>query len=116
MLECIVNAKAWASLPPDLQAIVSTAARATNDTMLAEFTARNAEALEQLVNEHEVQLRPFPPDVLKAFRDHAATICDEKAAADPMFARVYTSFRAYRDRVARWTRIAEEATLATRSL
>jgi TRAP-type mannitol/chloroaromatic compound transport system substrate-binding protein len=116
MLECIVNAKAWASLPPDLQEIVATAAAATNDTMLAEFTARNAEALEQLVTEHKVQLRAFPPDVLKVFRDHAATICDEKAAADPMFRKVYASFRGYRDRVARWTRIAEEASLAARSL
>jgi TRAP-type mannitol/chloroaromatic compound transport system substrate-binding protein len=116
MLECIVNARAWASLPPDLREIVATAAAATNDTMLAEFTARNAEALEQLVTEHKVQLRAFPPDVLKAFRDHAATICDEKAAADPMFRKVYASFRGYRDRVARWTRIAEEASLAARSL
>jgi TRAP-type mannitol/chloroaromatic compound transport system substrate-binding protein len=116
MLECIVNAKAWAALPPDLQEIVATAAAATNDTMLAEFTARNAEALEQLVTEHKVQLRAFPPDVLKAFRDHAAAICDEKAAADPTFRKVYASFRGYRDRVARWTRIAEEASLAARSL
>ena len=52
------------ALPPDLQAIVKYAARAANQDMLDEFTARNNAALRELVDEHGVQLRRLPDDVL----------------------------------------------------
>jgi TRAP-type mannitol/chloroaromatic compound transport system substrate-binding protein len=115
-LECLVNRAAFDKLPADLQEIVRTAARAVNDNMLAEMTARSAEALDQLVNVHKVQLRPFPPDVLKLLREMSEQICRERAAADPMFGKTYASFTKYRDSVVRWTRIADEAYLAARSL
>ncbi len=115
-LECLVNQKAFDALPPDLQEIVRTAARATNDNMLAEMTARSAEALDQLVNVHKVELREFPADVLKLLRDMSRQICEERAAADPLFGRTYASFTKYLKSVSSWTRIADEAYLRARSL
>ena len=43
-LELLVNRSAWESLPPDLQAILKTAARAGNADLLDELTAQNAAA------------------------------------------------------------------------
>ena len=40
------------------------ATRAINDDMLSEFTARNNAALRTLVDEHGVELRKLPDDVL----------------------------------------------------
>ena len=45
-LECFVNKQAYDKLPKDLQKIVAVACQAANNDMLAEFTARNGEALE----------------------------------------------------------------------
>ncbi|MDG1474814.1 MAG: TRAP transporter substrate-binding protein, partial [Porticoccaceae bacterium] len=63
-LELIINKDAYATLPDDLQAIVETAARAVNQDMLDEYTARNNEALISLVETHGVQLRKLPDEVI----------------------------------------------------
>jgi TRAP-type mannitol/chloroaromatic compound transport system substrate-binding protein len=115
-MECLINQKAFESLPSDLQEIVLTAARATNDTMLAEFNARSFEALDQLVNVHKVQLRAFPADVLRLLRDLSRQVVAEKAAADPLFRKVFDSFSKFEKGVAGWTRIADQAIVETRGL
>ena len=66
MLELIVNKDSFEALPADLQAMVTVAARAANQDMLDEFTARNNAALQDLVKNHGVQLRRLPDDVLQA--------------------------------------------------
>jgi len=115
-LECIINQQAFDSLPEDLQQIVLTCCKALNDVLLAEMTARSGEALVQLVDVHKVQLRAFPPEVLKLLRDLSNQIVDEKAAADPVFRKVLDSFRSFERSVAGWTRISDEAYLTTRTL
>ena len=56
-------------LPSDLQEIVRTASRAVNQDMLDEYTARNNQALETLVNTHGVILKRLPNDVLQKFKE-----------------------------------------------
>jgi len=114
-LECIVNQKAWNALPEDLQEIVTLACRATNDTMLAEFTARNDEALAVLVNEHGVQLRPFPPDVLAHLRTLSQEVLEDTAARDPLFKKILTSYQAFERQAAGWMKISEQAYLNARA-
>ena len=67
VLETLVNKDAFETLPADLQSILKVAARAVNQDMLDEYTARNNQALETLVNDHDVQLRKLPDDVLRRF-------------------------------------------------
>lgn len=114
-LELIVNRVAFESLPEDLREIVMTCAAATNDRMLAEFTARNAEALQTLVSDHGVLLRPFPDDVLRELRRLSEQVIDEAAARDPLFRRVLDSLRAFRDRSIPYIDIAERAYLNSRT-
>jgi TRAP-type mannitol/chloroaromatic compound transport system substrate-binding protein len=108
-LECIVNAPAFAALPADLQAIVETCCRAANDATLAEFTARNAQALDVLVREHRVELRQLPDDVLLALRRAADDVLEELAAADPLAQRAYDSMRKFMARTRAWHAVSEEA-------
>jgi TRAP-type mannitol/chloroaromatic compound transport system substrate-binding protein len=115
-LEGLINKKAFDALPKDLQAIVLTAAQATNDRMLAEFNARSPAALSALVNEHKVQLRAFPNDVLKLLRDLSHQVVAEKAGKDAQFKKVYDSFLKFQTEVIPWTRIADQAFVAARAL
>ena len=112
----VINRQAFADLPADLQQIVLTCCRAINDQMLAEFTARNSEALQTLDREYGVLLRPFPDDVLKRLRELSMQVIAEGAARDPLYARVYESVRAFQARSSAYLEVAEAAYLRTRRL
>lgn len=114
-IESIVNAGAWASLPRDLQVILETAVRHANDDVLAEFTARNAQALETLVNDHGVDVRPFPPEVLSALQREAAAVVADMAGDDPLHRRIIESQTAFSARVRAYHEITERAYMNARS-
>lgn len=115
-LELIVNKDAFESLPADLQAIVTYAARAANQDMLDEFTARNNAALKQLIEEHNVQLRRFPDEVLAKLRDSSQAILLEGAERDPMSAKIHASFTRFLENVTAYHRISEQAVLDARDI
>ena len=114
-LELMVNQEALAALPPDLQDIVRNAARVANQDMLAEYTARNNQALQTLVNEHQVDVRHLPDDVLARLRQLSDEVVAEVAAKDALSARVYQSFRDFRKQVMAWHDISERAYLNARA-
>ncbi len=114
-IESIVNAQAWASLPRDLQVILETAVRHANDDMLAEFTARNAQALQTLIDEHGVDVRPFPDDVLAALQAEAESVVAAMAGDDPLQQRILDSHAAFTASVRRYHEITERAYLNART-
>ena len=116
ILEAIVNKDAFDELPDDLQAIVRVACSAASRHIHAELTARSGRALKRMVEDHEVQVRPLPDDVLKAIHDTANAVVAELGQSSEQAKAVYDSFQAYRDAVTRWTRISEQAYLNARAL
>lgn len=115
-LETIINKDTFEDLPADLQTIVLMACRATNQNMLAEFTARNQTALDTLINEHGVELRRFPDEVLRRLKGLSVEVLEEIAARDPMARRIYDSQRSFLEKVSRWSAISEQAYFEARSL
>jgi TRAP-type mannitol/chloroaromatic compound transport system substrate-binding protein len=114
-LECMVNKQAFDALPAELRSIVSHAARVANQDMLAEYTARNNQALRTLVDEHGVELRKLPDDVLARLRELSDQVVAEIAEHDDMSRRVYASFQTFRDQVRQWSDISERAYLNARA-
>ncbi|WP_299981064.1 TRAP transporter substrate-binding protein DctP [uncultured Pseudoteredinibacter sp.] len=108
-LELLVNKEAFESLPADLQSIVETTARAINQDMLDEYTARNNAALKTLISEHGVQLKQLPKEVLAELRKHADEMYSEFAQKDPFFAKVYENYREFADQAAQYHDISEQA-------
>lgn len=115
-LETLVNKDAWDSLPADLQAIVRTATLAMDAEVPAEFTARNAIALDTLVNEHGVKVLPLPDDVLRRLQELSQEVLDELAASDPLAQRIVKSYRDFSASVIRYGRISEQAYSRARDL
>jgi TRAP-type mannitol/chloroaromatic compound transport system substrate-binding protein len=113
-LELLVNKSAWDNLPPDLQQIVTVAARAINQDMLDEYTALNNQALQDLVQNHGVQLRKLPQEVLARLQQISAEVVAEMAASDPQVNEVYRSYQAFRDNVENYHHISEQAYLEAR--
>ncbi|MBN3561875.1 TRAP transporter substrate-binding protein DctP [Aliamphritea spongicola] len=115
-LETFINKEAFEKLPADLQSIVRNAIRVANQDMLADFTAKNNHALEQLVNEHNVELRKFPDEVLMQMKELSDQVVSEEAAKDPMSKKVFDSFVKFRDQAKKWHAVSEQAYLNARSL
>jgi TRAP-type mannitol/chloroaromatic compound transport system substrate-binding protein len=116
MLEFIINKHSFEALPADLQAIVTYAARAANQDMLDEFTARNNAALEDLVRNHGVQLRRLPDDVLLALYHGTEKVMQQLVTGDPMAARVYQSYQKFYEGVRAYHHISEQAYINARDV
>ncbi len=114
-LECMVNKTALAALPADLQAIVLHAGRVANQDMLAEYTARNNQALQTLTNEHQVDVRRLPDEVLEKLRQLSDEVVSEIASKDAVSRKVFESFTAFRDQVMQWNDISQRAYLNARA-
>ena len=115
-LELMVNKRAFYSLPDDLQAIVEGAARAINQDMLDDYTARNNGALKELVETHGVEVRPLPDEVLAELNRVTDQVLEEIANKDPLFKRVYESQNAFKTGVMDYHKISEEAYYRAREL
>jgi len=113
-LELIVNKDAFNSLPIDLRAMIEVASRAINDDMLSEFTARNNASLETLINEHGVEIRALPDDVIKAFKGLSQEVVREAAQKDELSQRIYASYMAFLEDVRSYHAISEQAYLNAR--
>ncbi|MGJ3261886.1 MAG: TRAP transporter substrate-binding protein [Salinarimonas sp.] len=64
--ELVVDKAKYQALPDDLQAIVRDCSQAEYDQVASDFYANNPRALATLVNDHGVQVRYFPEEVLEA--------------------------------------------------
>jgi TRAP-type mannitol/chloroaromatic compound transport system substrate-binding protein len=114
-VEAIFNKDAFNALPSDLQAIVRSAVQQANLSMLSEFTARNNAALQTLVNEHHVILKPYPQDLLLALKKASDETLEEVAANDPESQKVYDSFKKFLDSVSAWHDVSERAFINARA-
>jgi len=108
-LEIIINKAAWDSLPPDLQEIVSTTCQAITTDMAAEYTHGNAMSLAQLEADPEVDIRPFPDEVLALLKSIAREVIEELMAKDPASARIGKAYFEYLDKAAAASAISEAA-------
>lgn len=113
MLEFTVNAAAFTQLPRDLQAIVRYAARAANQDMLDEFTARNNESLQQLLAAG-TQLRPLPEDILSLLYEKSVEAMANLRTSDEMAEKIAISYDAFSNNVRAYHEISERAYLNAR--
>ena len=115
-IEALINEKAFSALPKDLQQIVLTACKAANMDMLSEYTARNHQALDTLINKHKVNLLPLPDDVLKNLKKLSEEVVLELISKDPLSKKVYDSVSKFRSQVNGWSKISEQAFFKARNL
>jgi len=113
-LEFIVNEQAFNELPKDLQKIVEVATRAVNGDMLEEYNARNNNALQTLINKHNVKMREFPKEVLVALKDHTKEVMAEQAAADASFAKIWASYSQFLKSMRQYNNLTTKAYLENR--
>lgn len=111
--EAIVDLGAWEKLDDELKAIVENACRAENAFALAESERANAAALEALVEEHGVELRRFPDDIVERAREHAKEVL-ARFDRPGIEGRIYRSYTAMLDGLGGWPRVSVAGFLEAR--
>ena len=113
-LETIVNKDAWNSLPPDLQAIIRVTCQAIVTDVTAEYTHGNATSLRTLQADPNVEIRPFPAEVIELLRTKTREVIEELMANDPAAKKIGDSYFSYLDDVSANSDISDRAYLNTR--
>ena len=113
-LETIINQAAWDSLPADLREIVESTCQAITTDMAAEYTHGNAMALAELENNGDIEIRPFPDEVLRLLKQLTHEVMAELMAKDPASAKIGKAYFEYLERVERLTAISDAAYFRTR--
>jgi TRAP-type mannitol/chloroaromatic compound transport system substrate-binding protein len=116
MLEFTINKDKYNSLPEDLKKILDIACLEANQNMLNEYTAKNNQALRTLVEEHKVQLRKLPDDVLKKLAEISEEVVKEEAQESELSQRIYKSVTDFRKQVRSYHLISELAYYQAREL
>lgn len=108
-MEFLINKQAFAALPNDLQMIVKVAARAVNQDMLDDYTQGHISAMDTLINEHGVTVKPFPDAVIFALKNARDEVLAQEAAKDPLFAKVLQAYLTNEASVKRYFNYTEAA-------
>ena len=111
-----VNKKLWDSLGSTEKSIIEGAATIENTLSLAESTAGNATALEQLIKDPAIQIRKVDDTTLQELGKISGEVLSESSRKDDLARRVYDSFIKFRTAAIRWGDISERAFLNARSL
>jgi TRAP-type mannitol/chloroaromatic compound transport system substrate-binding protein len=108
-LEVTFNKKVYDGLPSDLKTILDSVAAETNIWSLSEFESSNGAALEELINQHHVQLKEFPAEMLVQLGKLSAEVLEEEAAKDPQSKKVNEAFKKFRSQIGPWGTVSEKA-------
>ena len=106
-VDLFVNIKQWEALPPEYKSILEVACMEAGVDMTAKYDARNPAALRRLVKQG-VQLRPFSREIMEACYQATVAACEEEAAKNPKFKKIYEPWKAFRDEQILWFRVAEQ--------
>lgn len=106
----------WDQMPKNDRTILAACAAAENNISLAEFNAKNAAALNTLINQNGVQLHEFPNEIFEAAGKAAKDILSKAAANDPLTGKIYESYMKFRKSILEWSRISDQAYMNKRSL
>ncbi len=93
--DLLINKDVWDKLAPDLQAIVRASAMQAAWRSLLQFNRRDAEALRDFKEKHNVTLVRTPDDVLTEYLKAWDKIAAAESAKDPFFKKVLESQKAY---------------------
>ncbi len=116
MLALGINRDIWETFSAFEQEAIRHVTTAEYTRSLAEFNARNAEAIAVLRREHGIVPKGWSEDVLSVLAALSGEVVEELAAADELTSRVYQSYSKARQAALSWGAIGQEAFTAARRL
>jgi TRAP-type mannitol/chloroaromatic compound transport system substrate-binding protein len=100
--EVLMNKKAFDALPEQYKAMIQIAAQAQVAYTYAESEATQFGVMAEMRDKHQVQIRRWPDDILKAYESAWLEVIKEESATDPLFKKVADHYLDFRKRYAIW--------------
>jgi TRAP-type mannitol/chloroaromatic compound transport system substrate-binding protein len=97
--EVVFNLEVWKSFTPHQQEAANSAVKDTFITWITRWQKQNADAMEEMVSKHGVQILRTPPDILLASLKAWDEVAREHSEKSPFFRKVYESQRQYAAKV-----------------
>jgi TRAP-type mannitol/chloroaromatic compound transport system substrate-binding protein len=94
-----LNLDVWKTLNPQQQEVFNVVLKEAFITWLTRWQRQNADAMEEMLKKHGVQIRRTPPDILIASLRAWDEVAKENSAKNPTFKKVYDSQREYAAKV-----------------
>ena len=94
-----LNLDVWKSFTPHQREAMESAVKDTFITWITRWQKQNADAIEEMIKKHGVQIRRTPPDILVASLKAWDEVAKGYSDKDPTFKKVYESQRAYAAKV-----------------
>lgn len=109
VLEFFVNKSKLLSLPADLQKMVEVTASAVNQWVLSNIEAQNPIYLEKIRVDSNVEILPFPKEVIEGFRKATLETIEEITTEDAYSAKVWDSYKSFKMKIGSWAEISEKS-------
>ena len=116
ILDCSIDMFEWEKLDDTTKELITIASKAVNMEVLSFFQAVNDSSYQKLINEHGVQMRQLPDDVMNALGQRAGEVCSSIAAEDPVSQALFSHIVEFRSSILRWTNTSEKEYMRVRSL
>jgi TRAP-type mannitol/chloroaromatic compound transport system substrate-binding protein len=94
-----LNLDVWKGFSPQQQEAINSAVKDTFITWITRWQKQNADAIEEMIKKHGVQIRRTPPDILLASLKAWDEVAREHSEKHPTFKKVYASQREYAAKV-----------------
>ena len=116
ILDCSIDMFEWEKLDDATRELVTIASKAVNMEVLSHFQAVNDSSYQKLINEHNVQMRQVPDEVMNALGQRAGEVVADVASKDPISQELFSHIVNFRSSILRWTGVSEKEYLRARSL
>lgn len=111
-----INRDLWDSLTETEREIICTAIQAEGQYQTSEFLARDAEALEKLKTDHEIQIRSFTDAMYQEFGRASGDIVRKLAAEDALSQKIFNSYSDFRNKAIALSQVQQSKYLRVREL
>ena len=116
MNEMLINRDLYNNLPNDLKAIIKTSANSANNDSYNEYIYRNAISYQTIVNEHDVEFKILPMDIMKEFLKVAKEVVQDNAEKDPEAMKIHMHYQDFLKKAIDVTKYQESGYLQAREM
>jgi TRAP-type mannitol/chloroaromatic compound transport system substrate-binding protein len=111
-----INKQLWDKLSTEDRSLIATVATAEYTNSLAEFNTNNAKALQELMQDKNIEIRKFDNALIQALGKASNDVLGESANKDALTKKIYESYATFRKQVIAWTNLADRGYLNARDL
>ena len=116
MNEMLINKDLYNNLPNDLKEIIKTSANSANNDSYNEYIYRNAISYQTIVNEHNVEFKTLPMDIMKEFLKVAKEVVQDNAEKDPEAMKIHLHYQDFLKKAIDVTKYQESGYLKAREM